>query len=104
MFNGGQQQQADNNNTRTDASMSGIGSAASQSNGSSKSETAKRVITSILETSGLVCGSLRDTVQEKLEDNDMDMKWVEGEIDNIKNKIGPKMEKPREHILILLVF
>lgn len=99
MFNGGQQQQADNNNTRTDASMSGIGSAASQSNGSSKSETAKRVITSILETSGLVCGSLRDTVQEKLEDNDMDMKWVEGEIDNIKNKIGPKMEKPREHIL-----
>ena len=90
-------QQADNTGTLDATSMSGIGSAASQS--SSKGETAKRVITSILETSGLVCGSLKDTVQEKLEDNEMDMKWVEGEIDNIKNKIGPKMEKPREHIL-----
>ena len=64
-----------------------------------RSATAKRVLSSILETSGFVCGSLKDTVQDKLADNDMDMKWVEGEIDNIKNKIGPRMEKPREHIL-----
>lgn len=63
--------------------------------------TAKRVLSSIIETSGFVCGSLKDTVQDKLADNDMDMKWVEGEIDNIRSKIGPKMEKPREHILNL---
>lgn len=61
--------------------------------------TAKRVLSSFLETSGLVCGSLKDTVQDKLADSDMDMKWVETEIDNIKIKLGPKMEKPREQIL-----
>lgn len=59
--------------------------------------TAKRVLTTFLETSGLVCGSLKDTVQDKLNENDMDMKWVEDEIDNIKTKL----EKPRERMLDL---
>lgn len=57
--------------------------------------TARRVITSILETSGLVCGSLKDTIEDKLTDNEIDMKWVESEI----YKLGHKMEKPKEHIL-----
>ncbi|KAL7542337.1 hypothetical protein ACHAXR_011677 [Thalassiosira sp. AJA248-18] len=63
--------------------------------GRGTSGTAKRVLSSFLETSGLVCGSLKDTVQDKLADNDMDMKWVENEIDVIKTKL----EKPREKIL-----
>lgn len=63
--------------------------------------TAKRVIYSILETSGFVCGSLKDTVQEQLAEKDMDMKWVESEIQNIKKKIGPTLEKPKEQLLNL---
>jgi hypothetical protein len=61
--------------------------------------TAKRVIASILEASGFVCGSLKDTIQEKLADNEIDMKWVEGEIHNMKTNFGHTMEKPREHLL-----
>ena len=59
--------------------------------------TARRVLSSILETSGLVCGSLKNVAQDKLADNDMDMKWVEHGIDNIKTKL----EEPREKILNL---
>ena len=61
--------------------------------------TARRVISSILEASGLACGSLKDTIQEKLADNEIDMKWVESELHNMKTNLGHKMEKPREHIL-----
>ena len=63
--------------------------------------TAKRVLSSILETSGFVCGSLKDTVQDQLADKDMDMKWVESEIQNIKMKIGPTLEKPKEQLMNL---
>eukprot|EP00581_Thalassiosira_minuscula_P011658 CAMPEP_0183716718 /NCGR_PEP_ID=MMETSP0737-20130205/10513_1 /TAXON_ID=385413 /ORGANISM="Thalassiosira miniscula, Strain CCMP1093" /LENGTH=886 /DNA_ID=CAMNT_0025946013 /DNA_START=107 /DNA_END=2767 /DNA_ORIENTATION=+ len=63
--------------------------------GGSRAGAAKRALSSFLETSGLVCGSLKDTVQDKLADSDMNMKWVEHEIDNIKTKL----EKPREQIL-----
>ena len=61
--------------------------------------TAKRVLTSILETTGFVCGSLKDTIQEKLADNEIDMKWMESEIHNMKTNLGHTMEKPRDHIL-----
>lgn len=61
--------------------------------------TAKRMLYSILETSGFVCGSLKDTVQEQLADKDME--WVESEIQNIKKKIGPTLEKPKEQLLNL---
>ena len=51
---------------------------------------ASRVISTLLETSGMVCGSIKDTLDEK----EIDMKWVESEI----NSIGTKMEKPKQQI------
>ena len=51
---------------------------------------AGRVISALLETSGMVCGSIKDTLDEK----EIDMKWVESEINNI----GSKLEKPKQQI------
>mmetsp|Transcript_30379 Transcript_30379/g.69302 ORF Transcript_30379/g.69302 Transcript_30379/m.69302 type:complete len:861 (+) Transcript_30379:240-2822(+) len=51
---------------------------------------AGRVISALIETSGMVCGSIKDTLDEK----EIDMKWVESEI----NSIGSKMEKPKQQI------
>ena len=38
------------------------------------------------ETSGLVCDSLKGTVQDKLADKDMEMKWVENGIYKIDER------------------
>lgn len=70
-----------------------------QSGGGGAGVTARRALTTVLEKSGLVCGSLKDTVQEKLAENEIDMKWVESNCQTIKMQLGQSMEKPREHIL-----
>lgn len=70
-----------------------------QNSGGGAGVTARRVLTTVLEKSGIVCGSLKDTVQEKLAENEIDMKWVESNCQTIKMQLGQSMEKPREHIL-----
>ncbi|KAL7519586.1 hypothetical protein ACHAWX_004345 [Stephanocyclus meneghinianus] len=44
-------------------------------------EAAKRMVTSILENTGFVCGSIKDTLSEK----DVDMDWINHEFNNIKS-------------------
>lgn len=58
-------------------------------------ETASRVLSSLLSTTGLVCGSIKDTIDDNTKQ--MDMKWIGNEIDYIRNK----MEEPRERMLNL---
>ena len=66
-----------------------------ESGNGNQSGTAKRVLSALLETSGLVCGSLKDTVQDRLADNENMLNSLT--IENIKTKL----EKPREQILNL---
>ncbi|KAL7461453.1 hypothetical protein ACHAXS_001873 [Conticribra weissflogii] len=56
----------------------------------SGADAAKRMARSFLETSGLVCGSLKDTITD--EDN---IQWIGDGVENIKSKL----EGPRKHIL-----
>ena len=55
----------------------------------SGADAAKRLAKSFLETSGFVCGSLKDTLTDQ--DN---IQWIENEVGNIKTK----MEGPRKQI------